>query len=231
MSYSKAKVCFKLSTSEYALLALLLMLALFGISCGAYTSENEYGCSLEPISKRDVNTLPEEVYLNMLDSDSLMREFYKAIPYNGAFKAQSSTGEYTVDGYYADQFPDYYGGNFTNIDGKLIIQIQEDYYKDDYRTCDWYKELVEMLGSEDFYCHPVKYNYTALINGMSDICFGKKAKALKEAGIEWVTAGFSEYGNHIGVALKNADDLKKARKILDSDLFSVTVHEGVVQDN
>lgn len=145
------------------------------------------------------------------------------LPYQGKYKAPAATGEYTVDGNRADAYPDYFGGTYINVDGKLIVTIKDTYFEKRYREADWYKELAKMLGSEDFACRPVKYNYTELVNGMSDMAFGSLGKAIKEAGVEVVGFGVNDYSNGIVIDVKTEEDAAIVKSIATSDMFITAV--------
>lgn len=145
------------------------------------------------------------------------------LPYQGKYKAPAATGEYTVDGNRADAYPDYFGGTYINVDGKLIVTIKDTYFEKRYREADWYKELAKMLGSEDFACRPVKYNYTELVNGMSDMALGSLGKAIKEAGVEVVGVGVNDYSNGIVIDVKTEEDAAIVKSIATSDMFITAV--------
>ena len=181
--------------------------------------------SMEPYNM-NVNTTAEvtaEFIENELKSSDMSERFWAKLPYTGRYMPGEATGEYTVTGRYADDFPDYYGGSYINVDGKLIIVIKESYYNKDYRKSDWYKELSTMMGSEDFACRPVKYNYTEVINGFSDLVFGSLGEAIHEAGVSWVAAGFNDYYNRICIEVKSEEAAAVVKSIATSDLFTTMV--------
>lgn len=151
--------------------------------------------------------------------------FLKSLPYSGKYPAGKATGQYTIDTIPADGYPDYYAGKYINVDGKLIILIKESYFKEKYRKCDWYKELTEMLGSEDFGCRPAKYNYTELINGMSDYAWGFLGQTMKDLGIESSGAGLSDYENRICIRVKTEEDEQKVQTLLPNDMYQTEVFD------
>lgn len=181
--------------------------------------------SMEPYNTQ-VNTTAEvtaEFIENEYKSMAMCEKFWAKLPYTGKYTSSKRTGEYTVTGRYADDFPDYYGGSYINVDGKLIIAIKESYYSKDYRKSDWYKELSTMMDSEDFACRPVEYNYTEIINGFSDLVFGSLGDAIHAAGASWVAAGFSDYYNRICIEVKSEEAAAIVKSIATSDLFTTKV--------
>lgn len=153
----------------------------------------------------------------------MLGRFLDKLPYKGKYKAAKATGDYTVDLKSADEYPDYYAGNYINVDGKLIVLIKDSYFDKNFRNCDWYKELAKMLGSEDFGCRPVKYNFTELINGMSDMVFGSLGKAIKDAGVEIVGVGLNDYVNGIIIDVRNEEDAAVVKSLANSDMYSIDV--------
>ena len=53
-------------------------------------------------------------------------------------------------------------------------------YEKDYQHSDWYRVLSRSLGSEDFGCRFVKYNYTEMINGCSVLLYGSTGEEMYE---------------------------------------------------
>ena len=204
-----------------ALLVMGVCLALFlGNNNKAYADYYSY-------EQFDLNMTAEvsaEFIENQNRANKMFSQFVmEKLPYQGKYKAPAATGEYTVDGNRADAYPDYFGGTYINVDGKLIVTIKDTYFEKRYREADWYKELAKMLGSEDFACRPVKYNYTELVNGMSDMVFGSLGKAIKEAGVEVVGFGVNDYSNGIVIDVKTEEDAAIVKSIATSDMFITAV--------
>lgn len=165
----------------------------------------------------------EEFLKNYEHSTKMVDSFFYSLPYNSRYKAPASQGAYTMNGFCADEFPDYYAGMYFNVDGHLIIQIKSSYYEKSYRKCKWYSELAKMLGSENFACRPANYNFSDLMNGMSDIVFDELSKQLKEEQIETVEIGINDYLNQIEVEVRTDADAKRAEVILTSDMYKIVV--------
>ena len=204
-----------------ALLVMGVCLALFlGNNNKAYADYYSY-------EQFDLNMTAEvsaEFIENQNRANKMFSQFVmEKLPYQGTYKAPAATGEYTVDGNRADAYPDYFGGTYINVDGKLIVTIKDTYFEKRYREADWYKELAKMLGSEDFACRPVKYNYTELVNGMSDMVFGSLGKTIKEAGVEVVGFGVNDYSNGIVIDVKTEEDAAIVKSIATSDMFITAV--------
>ena len=204
-----------------ALLVMGVCLALFfGNNNKAYADYYSY-------EQFDLNMTAEvsaEFVENQNQANRMFTRFVmEKLPYQGKYKAPAATGEYTVDGNRADAYPDYFGGNYINVDGKLIVTIKDTYFDKRYRESDWYKELAKMLGSEDFACRPVKYNYTELVNGMSDMVFGSLGKTIKDAGVEVVGVGVNDYENRIVIEVKTEEDAAIVKSIATSDMYTVEV--------
>ncbi|MBQ1733493.1 MAG: hypothetical protein II038_01295 [Lachnospiraceae bacterium] len=213
-----------------ALLVMGVCLALFfGNNNKAYADYYSY-------EQFDLNMTAEvsaEFIENQNRANKMFSQFVmEKLPYQGKYKAPAATGEYTVDGNRADAYPDYFGGTYINVDGKLIVTIKDTYFEKRYREADWYKELAKMLGSEDFACRPVKYNYTELVNGMSDMVFGSLGKAIKDAGVEIVGVGLNDYVNGIIIDVRTEEDASLVKSIVTSDMYSTNiVGDGTVQFN
>ncbi|MCQ2495639.1 MAG: hypothetical protein MJ131_03500 [Lachnospiraceae bacterium] len=200
------------------------------------------GKSSENYYRLDENTDPEATK-RYQKSLSMINNFYDKLPYKGNFKEavaldryypdsygngeSSESGSpafYSVGGFSANDFPGYYAGHYFDAEGKLVIIIKADYYTDNYIISDWYRELQEMLESDKFTCTFAKYNYSELLNGMSDILFGNLSVELKNAGVELWSVGISTGENYIGVYV-SAEFEKRVKKILKSDLYLVNVGE------
>jgi len=88
-----------------------------------------------------------------------------------------------VCGVRAESFPPYYAGNYINTEGHLVVQIAEAFYSPDYKESDWYQEFVDIVGSENFYCHPVKYSFSELVNAISAVTIGNLAEEFRKSPI------------------------------------------------
>ena len=204
--------------------ALLVMGVCLSLLLGKNKAYADY-YSFDPYVK-EVNTTANislETKENMLVADEMSSNFLGKLPYSGQYKSVAATGEYTVTGRKADEFPDYYCGMYINVDGKLIVLIKENYFDENYRKCDWYKELSKMLGSEDFGCRPAKYNYTELVNGMSDLVYGSLGKAIEEAGVKVAACSSNEYTNKIMIEVKTNEEADIVKAVATSDMFIVVV--------
>lgn len=218
----------------------LILGTVIKINSGSKTVSADEGYSFVNYDLNSTVEVSGEFAENQNRSSEMHSLFIQSLPYNGKYKAAEATGSYTVDMIGADQFPDYYAGCYINVEGKLIVQIKDSYYKKNYRSCDWYKELEETMKSSDFACHPVKYNYTELVNGMSDITGGKLAEKLKKEGIEMgsengfaiVGIGLNDYLNCIEIEIRREEMADRIKEIIDDGRYSIVVSgDAVLRDD
>ena len=204
------------------------------INGNSKTVSADEGYSFVQYDANSTTEVTDEFSENQNESLEMYTAFFENLPYKGKYKAAEATGSYTVDSISADQFPDYYAGCYINEDGKLIIQIKDSYYEKKYRSCDWYEELAEMMKSNDFACRPVKYNYTELINGMSDITEGELAEKLKKESIEMgsetsfeiVAIGINDYLNCIEIKIVGKEMVDRIKEIVNDEMYTVGAVEG-----
>lgn len=197
-----------------AVAVLCVILNKFRVTPTAHAAEYSME-RFDPNTRADVS---DEFIVNQYRSQQMMDNFWQRLT-----KTPKASDEYTIDGVRAEDYPDYYAGNYINVDGKLIVMIKETYFEKNYRNCDWYKELAKVFKSEDFACKSARYNYTEIINGCTDLVYGQLGKAIKEAGVEWVAFGSGDYGNRIVIEVRTAEDASIVESIASSDLFSTVV--------
>lgn len=130
---------------------------------------------------------------------------------------------YTVNGVCAEAFPAYYGGAYINTEGRLVVQIVNSFYSDDFKNSVWYKEFAAIVGSENFYCHPVEHSYAELVDAISTISLGAFSSEFSAAGFSIVEAGINDYENvvEVGVGSKEAYDFFV--ETTQKDIYSVSV--------
>ena len=136
---------------------------------------------------------------------------------------------YSVNGILAEDFPLYFAGAYINNDGYLIVQITEECYDENFAESWWYQEFSEIVMSEDFFCHPVTYSYTELIEAMSDVLSGDIADALSQAGIQIIGVGIDDYRNAVEVNVGSQEEVALTAEILNSDIYIISVTEGTPQ--
>ena len=161
------------------------------------------------------------------DSSSSVPSVYedKTVPVcSDASKYSIQTvGEYTVDQLSADDYPDYYGGRYIDENGKLIVCIKDTYYEKDYQHSDWYRVLSRSLGSEDFDCRFVKYNYTEMINGCSALLYGSTGEEIQEKGIGLVDFGINSQKNCLEVGVRTEKDVELIKELLGEEMYEIEV--------
>lgn len=160
---------------------------------------------------------------NQHNAKAMMNRFWNRLPYTGRYKSTKATGDYTVNSVTANGFPDYYGGMYTNVDGRLVVTIKCAYFRKNYRDSDWYRELIDMFNSAEFLCRPVTYNYTDLVNGMSDLAFGPLGRAIHRAGVHLVGYGIEDYNNRIVIEVQTEGDAVTVRTIVVGSVYSIVV--------
>jgi len=70
--------------------------------------------------------LPETFVDNQSKARDISSKFINYLIKNRTVFADATT--YSVDGICAVDFPDYFAGKYINTDGKLIMQVTQDYY-------------------------------------------------------------------------------------------------------
>lgn len=171
--------------------------------------------SLEKNEKAD--GLSEEFLTNQIEADGITARFTEYL--RKTYGVTMSDSVFTVNGLKSENYPPYYGGSYVNTDGYLVVQIAESYYTPDYRKSDWYQEFVGIVGSERFFCHPVKHSYSELIDAMSAIAGGDHSKGIVRPAL----TGIDDYENVVDVYYQDQKDYDQSIKGLDADLYSVSV--------
>ena len=170
--------------------------------------------------------LSDEFVYNQMISNKISYNLFEALKADCELCADPSI--YTVNLIRAIDYPDYFGGMYINTDGKLVIQIKNTYYDNDYRYSEWYSELKTLLQSDNFACYPVKYSYGELMNAASEVMFGGKAEELIQNGLDvyLLGNGLDDYRNKVVVDINNQEFADEIRSVLDSDIYEINVYEG-----
>ena len=206
---------------------LVAVLVLVGIIYYQKSADVNESFSLKMNEKSE--NLSEQFKSNQATANTIMDRYYKYLQKTYGTLHDSSV--YTVNGLRAESFPEYYAGAYINEDGKLIVQITNKYYSSKYKKSDWYQELTGIVGSEDFYCNPVKYSYRELVNAISDITLGDLAKQIKELGASSYTAGMNDYKNCVSVCIVGQEAYDAVIDKLSSDIYSVSVTEALIEED
>ncbi|MCR5531313.1 MAG: hypothetical protein K6F26_05620 [Lachnospiraceae bacterium] len=207
------------ATSAILVFAIFLRYSLFPRKAYAdYYSLEKYD------ERKNVSLNPStEFSKNQEKSCEMFGRFLKELPYSGKYSVENSAGDYSVYGHSADAFPDYYGGEYINVDGKLIVAIKESYFKEKYRKCEWYKELARVFNCEDFGCRPVKYNYAELMSAAAKICKEDVVQKFKEAGINNMTIGIDNYSNQVVISVESEEDKRIIQPFCEDDIYRIEV--------
>ena len=172
--------------------------------------------------------LPEGFFENQREANEITDRFFKSLAGKNGWVEDHSA--YTVNGLRAEAFPSYYAGSYINMEGHLVIQIKEDYYTENYRESEWYSELIETVENDNFYCHPVTYSYSELINAMTDIVMGDIRNEMNEVGVIISGAGINDYKNQINVYVKTQEDYEYVAEKLSPELYSVEIKDCTIQN-
>ncbi|MBE5861341.1 MAG: hypothetical protein E7295_00650 [Lachnospiraceae bacterium] len=205
---------------------LLVFFVFFGsISNLDTTGDEDFPLELNNKSEN----LPEGFSENQREANMILNQFYMHLMQSCGTTYDDAV--YTVNGLRAENFPPYFAGAYINTEGRLIVQITDKYYTKNYKRTKWYKEFVEIVENENFYCHPVKYSYSELITALSNVTLGDLAEELSARGVKIVAAGIDDYGNTIHVHVKGQEAYDIVMNILDSDIYTVSSVDSIPQDD
>lgn len=221
------------------ILSVLMVIVVFAI-VGAFilyfnNSENNTSSTTEVdkdysfILNEKATDLPEYFADNQKQACEISSRYYEYLCKNKKISIKEKN--YSVNGIYAEDFPDFFAGTFINTDGKLVIQVTEKYYSKDYRNSDWYKELVEVVQSEDFACNPVKYSYCSIVNAMTDLLWGDFSKKLSEENVKITASWIDDYRNCVFIGVKDDIDYNKVLKMIDSSIYKVVVENVTISED
>ncbi|MBR4731212.1 MAG: hypothetical protein IK081_00425 [Lachnospiraceae bacterium] len=173
--------------------------------------------------------LPEGFENYQMEANAITNRFFEYLRETKGATHDNSV--YTVNGIRAESFPEYYAGTYINEEGRLVVQIKDTYYSSNYKSSDWYSEFVQIVNSEAFYCHPVRYSYCELVNAISEVTLGELAKQFKaENGVMISIAYIDDYRNQVVVKFGSQEDYEAVIEKLNSDIYSVSVMDGYFQD-
>ena len=175
--------------------------------------------SLEPNTKTD--NLSEAFKNNWEVSKEIVDRFFTRM--TEEYGVTDEKGTYTVNGIRAENYPPYFAGFYINIDGQLIVQIKEEYFSANYRESKWYERFSEIVGSEAFFCHPVKYSYTDLMNAVSDIMTGDLSREFADAGYGITKVVIDDCNNRIDVKVRDEKTLAYMSEHMDHNLYTLAV--------
>ena len=217
----KRKICVVSSV-----MILLTVLTLLSVQLYKKTAKADDGISF--LLNTQSENLPEGFLDNQHEANEIMELFYEYL--RDTYGVTCNDTVYTVSGIRAEYFPPYYAGCYINTDGHLILQVVNTYYTTEYLSSEWYQEFVEIVGSENFYCHPARYSYTELTNAISEVTIGSLAEEFADLGVSVVSAGVNDYQNVVEVNFQSIEDYDAASYLLDSDIYLTSVIDDVPQD-
>ena len=160
---------------------------------------------------------------NMKKANEMTRLFWASLPYRGKYKALIKAGEYTVNSFFADDFPDYFGGTYINVKGNLVVAVTKKYMRHNYRKKIWYKELIGIFGCEDFICRAVSNNYSKLVYGMSELAFGMLGKSISEVTSGIVGYGINDYQNKVVIEVSSFEEAVKVEQLIPREIYNTII--------
>lgn len=219
----KRKIC----AMSIGILVAAMLVVLCAVAYKKQAKADNVSFSLELNTQSE--NLPEGFFENQQEANAIIENLYEYL--RQTYGATHDDSIYTVSGIRAEYFPPYYAGCYINVDGRLILQVVDSYYSSDYKNSDWYQEFVGIVGSENFYCHPVKYSYTELVNAISDVTLGSLSEKFKASGFMIIDAGVDDYKNLVEVHFGSQTAYDVAINDLQSGIYSVSVVDNVPQED
>lgn len=207
---------------------LLVVLTMFvSIGVGNKTANADSSFSLE--LNEECENLPESFWINLREANDITTHFFAHLC--STYGSTVDDSVYTVNGILAENYPPYFGGTYINTEGRLVVQIVDMYYSENYKDSAWYQEFVGIVGSENFYCHPVKYSYAELINAISAVSLGTLSESFSAIGVVNYEAGINDYSNVVSVTFGSQADYDSSIDLLNSDIYTASVVEYTAQFN
>lgn len=167
---------------------------------------------------------PTDEFLdNQREANAITAKFFDYL--NEKYGTTCDDSIYTVNGIMAGDYPAYYGGAYINTEGHLVVQIEESYYSYDYKESSWYQEFTDIVANDNFYCHPVKYSYSELMDAISMMSLGYLREEFRSLGVDYVEAGIDDYDNCVRVVFRNQEDYDLVIDKIPTDIYQVSVDE------
>lgn len=217
------KKSFRIILFSFATLALVVA---FGVKLNEQPAIADDSFPLE--LNETCENLPDGFLENQQEANEIYSRLFEYL--RETYGATFDDSVYTVNGVRAEFFPAYYGGAYINTEGRLVVQIVNSFYKVDFRNSAWYQEFVAIVGSENFYCHPVEHSYAELVNAISAISLGELSSELSVAGFSIVEAGINDYENAVEVGVGSQDAYDFFIRIAQTDVYTVSIVDDVPQD-
>ncbi len=111
-----------------------------------------------------------------------------------------------------DECPDYYSGTYVNHEGNLVIMIDNDYYSDEFESCDWYHEIEPLIPEDTkVYYRAAQNSYSELQKAVSLLTGKDFSKEAIELETYFSACGIDDYQNRavIFVSAENYDAIKE----------------------
>ena len=204
-----------------SLLVMVLLLVIVKGTKETATAEEEFPLALN----MEKENLPDGFFENQREANETIGRLYEYL--RNTYGPTNDPSVCADTGVQSNWFPPYFAGAYINVEGKLVVQIAEDYYSSDYRNTVWYQEFVGIVDSENFYCHAVKYSYTELLDALWDISRGGLSEELASYGVAIVDAAPDVYINRVTVHLESQEAYDTVINLLQRDIYVVSVAEDI----
>ncbi len=111
---------------------------------------------------------------------------------------------YDVDGLYASDFPEYYGGAYININGQLVILIVDSTDSSNVAMAE--KELLSLCGTASVLFKNARHSYSELIDCMTELYDFCASEFYKSSPVKIVGYGILDDRNAVGVYINSLEE-------------------------
>lgn len=205
---------------------IVALMAVLGLCLNKESVKADNGFPLE--LNETCENLPEDFFINQHESNEIYSRFFEYLRETHGVTFDDNI--YTVNGVRAEYFPAYFGGAYINTEGKLVVQIVDSFYSEEFRNSIWYQEFVSIVGSENFYCHAVEHSYAELVDAISSVSLGELSSEISAAGFSIVEAGINDYENAVEVGVGSQAAYDFFVENAQTDVYNVSIVDYVPQD-
>lgn len=205
---------------------IVALMAVLGLCLNKESVKADNGFPLE--LNETCENLPEDFLINQHESNEIYSRLFEYLRETHGVTFDENI--YTVNGVRAEYFPAYFGGAYINTEGKLVVQIVDSFYSEDFRNSIWYQEFVSIVGSENFYCHAVEHSYAELVDAISSVSLGELSSEIPAAGFSIVEAGINDYENAVEVGVGSQAAYDFFVENAQTDVYNVSIVDYVPKD-
>ncbi|MBR6998980.1 MAG: hypothetical protein IKI01_00005, partial [Lachnospiraceae bacterium] len=83
--------------------------------------------------------------------------------------------------------------------------------------------------NREFYCHPVRYSYSELIEAINEVSMGTLSESFSDLGVANHSASIDDYRNQIEIGVYSQEEYDVIIPLLHSDIYSVFIRDGIPQ--